>query len=96
MQAKICCAFQLGDEWRSCSAQSGQVALPVEARAGVGLAQWGNVAVAGNAAGRVTVAQCQSQAGQGGILRIGERRRVATLQLDAEREIIAAFPALPA
>src|SRR5690606_13187175 len=57
----------------------------------VTLAPRGDVAVAGDPAQRMAFAQCADQEGEPTILRLGEAMRLVALELDADREVVAAL-----
>src|SRR5437868_12680477 len=73
----------------------GEEARPVEARAGIGLAARRDVAMRGDVAQRQPGFQPKNQTGQPGILCTGERTVLGALELDADREIIAARATAP-
>ena len=79
-----------------CIALTGKIARPIETGAGIGLAQGGDVAMAGDPAYRIGCAQRRGQSAKRQVLGIGERDGIAAFQLYADGIIIAAHCTLPA
>ncbi len=77
---------------KRCARKSGiaRVALPIEARAGIGLAARRDVSVAGNRLDRIARRQRARERGQRRVLGRLEGPLVGALELDADREIVAA------
>lgn len=71
-------------------------ALPVEERARVGLATGSNIRMTGDVLDRVMRPDGSGDGDQTLVLRRFEWHAVATLELDADREVVTAFPAGPA
>jgi len=69
--------------------------MPVEVRARIGLAPRGDIAVARQRFYRVAAPQLREQPVEGQVLSILERQLVATLELDADREVVAVRPPHP-
>src|SRR5712664_3153028 len=75
--------------------KSGKQARPVEARPGIGLAAGGDVAMSGDVAQGQREAKASYERCELVVLAILERRLVRALELDADREIVAALAAAP-
>src|SRR5690348_3885062 len=71
------------------------VASPVQGRSGVGLAASGDLVVARQIGDRIAPTQGPRQAGEGPVLRVGVRQLVGSLELDADRKVVAALAPLP-
>src|SRR5215831_5686053 len=71
------------------------VAAPVEIRPGIGLAPGSDVAVSGALRDGKARAERRRERREHGVLHVLERRVVGSLELDADREIVAAGPSLP-
>src|SRR5207237_8689524 len=69
---------------------------PVEARAGIGLATGRDVAVRGDVAQRQRGFQRTDEPGEAQVLGVGEIAVIHAFELDADREVVAAFAPAPA
>src|ERR1700752_256964 len=80
---------------RQRAGQRGEQARPVEPRTRVGFSAGRDVAVRGNRLQRKRGREAGDERGELAVLSVLERRVVGALELDADREVVAAAAAAP-